>query len=80
LVKIFGEEYPLRAEVATISGLSAHAGQDLLITYARAVEGRARRIILVHGEQEAATALREQLAGSRLPLPVYPELGQTLEG
>ena len=29
-VKIFGETYHRRAEVATIGGLSAHAGQDLL--------------------------------------------------
>ena len=33
-VKIFGEVYERRAEVATIEGLSAHAGQPLLLEYA----------------------------------------------
>jgi metallo-beta-lactamase family protein len=78
VVKIFGEEYPLRAQVATIGGLSAHAGQDLLETYARAVQGRARRIILVHGETEAATALREKLDGRSTTESLYPDLFDTL--
>src|SRR5574339_122171 len=33
-VKIFGEPFTVNAEVATIGGLSGHAGQDLLTSYA----------------------------------------------
>jgi metallo-beta-lactamase family protein len=33
-VKIFGEPYTVKAEIATIGGLSGHAGQDLLDNYA----------------------------------------------
>ena len=39
-VRIFGETYERRAEVATIGGLSAHAGQTFLVEYARAVRAR----------------------------------------
>ena len=43
-----------RAEVVTIGGLSAHAGQDLLVEYARsAVKQRLKKVFLVHGEQRS---------------------------
>ena len=57
---IFGESYQVRAEVATIGGLSAHAGQDLLVEYARATQDTVQEIYLVHGEAEpGADADRE---------------------
>lgn len=37
-VRIFGQLFGVRAEIATIGGLSAHAGQDMLINYAKASE------------------------------------------
>ena len=62
-VKIFGETYHRRAEVATIGGLSAHAGQDLLIEYALCVKNQARGVYLVHGEEKGALPLKEKLTG-----------------
>ena len=69
-VRIFGEEYYRRAQVETINGLSAHAGQGLLIDYARSVAGQAKKIILVHGEETAADTLREKLQ----PYPDMPPI------
>jgi len=60
-VKIFGEVYERKAEVATIGGLSAHAGQHLLLEYAQAVQGQTKKIFLVHGEQRGADPLTEKL-------------------
>ena len=60
-VKIFGEVYHRKAEVATIGGLSAHAGQHLLLEYALAVQGQVKKIFLVHGEQRGADPLIEML-------------------
>ena len=60
-VKIFGEVYNRRAEVATIGGLSAHAGQHLLLEYAQAVQSQVKKIFLVHGEQRGADPLMEKL-------------------
>jgi len=79
VVRIFGEEYPVRAEVATIGGLSAHAGQDMLVRYASALRGRVRRIFLVHGEPDAAGALQTRLAEAGLEEISYPEQFQTVE-
>jgi metallo-beta-lactamase family protein len=73
-VKIFGEVYERRAEVATIGGLSAHAGQNFLVEYARAVKGSVKQIYLVHGEEKPAGALMEKLDEIGLRQVYYPKL------
>jgi metallo-beta-lactamase family protein len=78
-VKIFGETYEVKAEVATIGGLSAHAGQTFLVEYAQAVKGSARGIFLVHGEEKAATALQEKLDEAGMRNVVYPQLHASVE-
>jgi len=78
-VRIYGEEFTVNAEIATIGGLSAHAGQDFLLEYASMVKGSAKKIILVHGEPDAAGTLQEKMAKRGLDKIVYPELGTSLE-
>jgi metallo-beta-lactamase family protein len=79
VVKIFGEEYQVKAEVATIGGLSAHAGQDFLVEYALRVKGRARQVFLSHGEPVPAEALTEKLVQAGMDKPFYPERGVSVE-
>jgi metallo-beta-lactamase family protein len=78
-VKIFGEPYTVKAEVATIGGLSGHAGQDLLVEYATAVKETVQKVFLVHGEEKAATALTEKLKENAMHEVYYPELHSSLE-
>ncbi|MEL7627105.1 MAG: MBL fold metallo-hydrolase [Anaerolineaceae bacterium] len=79
-VRIFGEEYYRKAEVVTIGGLSAHAGQNLLVDYALSSKDTLEKLILYHGEEKAATALIDKLAEHiDLPVPVYAEKGQSFE-
>jgi metallo-beta-lactamase family protein len=78
-VRIFGEEYVRRAEVATIGGLSAHAGQDFLLEYAQATRDTVRTYYLVHGEQTAADALRGKMAQVGIRNTVFPSLYSTVE-
>lgn len=78
-VRIYGEEYPVRADIVTIGGLSAHAGQDLLTEYARAANGRVRGIILVHAEEDAASTFRARLGESGIRRVVYPDLFTSIE-
>ncbi|HTO99772.1 MAG TPA: MBL fold metallo-hydrolase, partial [Anaerolineales bacterium] len=73
-VRIFGEPHDVRAEVTTISGLSAHAGQDFLIRYAATLKGMARKVFLVHGEQGPADALTARLHEQGMPDVYYPAL------
>ncbi len=78
-VKIFGEKHKVRAEVACINGLSAHGGQDYLLTYALATRNRVQQIFLVHGEPRAAMALTEKLAEVGLAQVHYPAIGDQVE-
>jgi metallo-beta-lactamase family protein len=78
-VRIFGEKYDLRAQVATIGGLSAHAGQNMLLRYALNSRASLRRIFLVHGEQNAAGALMAKLDEAGLSNVAYPDLGEEVE-
>lgn len=78
-IKIFGEVYERRADVVTIGGFSAHAGQNLLTEYALAAQAKKHGIYLVHGEEKSATALIEKLAEKGLHNVHYPALHQSLE-
>jgi metallo-beta-lactamase family protein len=78
-VKIFGETYHRRAEVATIGGFSAHAGQDMLVEYALRVKGQAKGIFLVHGEEKGALPLMEKFAGQGISPVHYPDLHASVE-
>jgi metallo-beta-lactamase family protein len=78
-VKIFGETYHRRAEVATIGGLSAHAGQDLLVEYGLRAKNQAKGVYLVHGEEKGALPLMEKLTAAGVSPVYYPELHASAE-
>ncbi len=90
-IKIFGEEYRRRAGVATIGGLSGHAGQDMLISYAKAAasgpaaaggpgaNGRLKGVFLIHGESVQADTLRQKLMDVGISNVSYPELNSSVE-
>jgi metallo-beta-lactamase family protein len=78
-VNIYGEEYQLRAEIVTIGGLSAHGGQDMLVRYARAAGTGVKKIILVHGEQDAASQLEQKFKENGFAPVEYPVGGSTME-
>lgn len=62
-VRIFGDEFAVKAEVETLHAFSAHADRTELLRYIRAAHPR--HVFLVHGEQDQresfAKLLREQL-------------------
>lgn len=78
-VRIFGEEYVVKAEVATIGGLSAHAGQDFLMEYALRVKGGVKQVFLVHGEPTPAAVLSEKLMEAGMDKPAYPGWRESVE-
>ena len=71
-IKIFGDTYTCRAEIATVGGLSAHAGQDLLIEYASRVKKDAQGIFIVHGEKKGALPLMEKLQENHVKRLRFP--------
>jgi metallo-beta-lactamase family protein len=78
-VRIFGEIYRRKAQVATIGGLSAHAGQTFLLEYAEATRATVKEIFLVHGEQKPAQELTAKLKERGLRHISYPALYSSVE-
>jgi metallo-beta-lactamase family protein len=60
-IRLWGEEFDVRAKVHTIGGLSAHADQQGLIDWYQPINGRPP-VVLVHGEAEAMDVLAQRLA------------------
>ncbi len=78
-VRIFGEEYEVRAEVARINGLSAHGSQPYLLEYAKAASDGLKQVYRVHGERRPAEALTEALGEIGITNVAYPEMGRVVE-
>ncbi len=76
-VKIFGEEYKLKAQVVTINGFSAHADRDELLNWTGYFKTPPAHTYVVHGEEEASFALAEALREQGMNDVNVPELGQS---
>jgi metallo-beta-lactamase family protein len=61
-VNIFGEPHPVRAKIAAFDTFSGHADRNELGRYVEALDGRIRKIFVVHGEESQSLALAEKLA------------------
>ena len=60
-VRLFGEIVPVRADIYTIGGLSAHADQEALLGWLGRFRRRPRETYIVHGEPLAAESLRKAM-------------------
>ncbi|MFB9241824.1 MBL fold metallo-hydrolase [Massilia antarctica] len=67
-IKIHGQYVPVRARVAQIANLSAHADGDELIGWMSHLRRAPRRTFITHGESAAADALRRRI-GEELGWP-----------
>jgi metallo-beta-lactamase family protein len=80
-VPIFGEEYPVRAQIKKAEGYSAHADRAELLAWAARTQaqGHLKQVFLVHGEEEGMLALAEGLRGQGVPQVDMPQRGQVIE-
>jgi metallo-beta-lactamase family protein len=79
-VRIFGDPVKVRADIATIGGLSAHGGQKMLLEYAAAAnENGLKDVFLVHGSEKGAKPLMEKMRAMGIDHVSYPERGDTAE-
>ena len=76
-IKLFGEEYVVKARIETLGGLSAHAGQSELLDWAAQFD-KSTTIYLVHGEPRAQDALAERLWREHEMSVVIPSRGQSI--
>lgn len=61
VVRMFGEEIPVRAKIATLDGFSAHADSASLLAWLRGTRRPPDRVYLVHGEPAASAALAARI-------------------
>jgi metallo-beta-lactamase family protein len=73
-VKIHGRRVPVRARIATLDALSAHADSGELLEWVGHLKEPPRKIFLVHGELDSQQALKaqlEQVISSEIVIPDY---------
>jgi len=79
-VRIYGDEYTLRAEVQSLPAYSAHADHGELMGWAGALNlHNVHDIFLVHGEPAAQSALVQSLQGAGAPRVRAPKQGEVFE-
>ena len=76
-VSIFGEKVAVKAELHTLNGFSAHAGQGELLRWFAPLAPAKPRVVLTHGEargRKSLAALLEQRHGLQPILPVQGDV------
>ena len=80
IVKIFGEEYNLNAEVIVMDSFSAHADADELLDYVNHFDkSRLQNIFLVHGEEDQQNIFSKKLKDSGFAKITIPKRGDEFE-
>lgn len=76
-VKIFGEEFYVRARIEYIEGYSGHADQEWLLNFVYSFYSKPKHIFLVHGEEEGQEVLKEKIVeNTNIPVTI-PDFGET---
>jgi metallo-beta-lactamase family protein len=73
-VRILGQQYPVRARIIQLHGLSAHADRDELLRWFSLLSVKPRHVFITHGESEAAEKFRDFLTektGFEASVPDY---------
>jgi metallo-beta-lactamase family protein len=78
-VRIFGDEFEVKAKVEIMDSFSGHADHSELIDYFHAVKGPKKKVWLVHGETSRSEAMRSALAEIHDGEVSVAELGTTAE-
>ncbi len=76
VVKIFGVERTLEAEVVVMDAFSAHADRDDLVDFVERCRGKLRKALLIHGEEEQSEAFAKRLTDMGIPDVQTPLLGE----
>lgn len=80
IVKIFGEEYKVKAKVTVIDSLSAHADQRELLDYFEHFDRKLlNKIFLVHGEESELTTFKNLLTKNNFKNIFIPTRGNVFE-
>jgi metallo-beta-lactamase family protein len=79
LVSIFGEKIAVKAQVHTLGGFSAHAGQTDLLAWFNVIAPSRPRVVLTHGENEPRGILAKLIQQRFKLKPQLPALNEVIE-
>lgn len=76
LIRIFGQLYEVKAEIAIFNAFSSHADRDGLFEYVKNCDDRLKQVFIVHGEKNQSGILRNNLKrlGVKVKVPAKNEL------
>jgi len=78
VVKIFGEEIQVNAEIYSLEGFSGHADREGIIQWIKSIKNKPKKIFVVHGEEEATKEISGKIE-EELSIKTYiPELGESV--
>lgn len=78
-VRIFGDEYTVRADVRRIEGFSGHADRNGLLNWVRPIARELKGAFIVHAEERAAEALVQGLRDLGIENAIAPAYGQQIK-
>lgn len=80
-VKIYGQKVTVNCRVKAIGGYSAHADQNMLLTWIShaSSEGKLKKVFVVQGEEEAAHAVADRIRNEVGVEAIVPETGDSFE-
>ncbi len=79
VVSIHGEKVAVRAEVHTLGGFSAHAGQKDLLSWLEPMTATKPNVVLTHGEESARAGLAKAIRERHGIHCVLPVLGDVID-
>jgi len=78
VVKIFGEEIQVNAEIYSLEGFSGHADREGILQWIKSFKNKPKKIFVVHGEEEATKEISRKIE-EELTIKTYiPELGESV--
>jgi metallo-beta-lactamase family protein len=77
IVRLLNKEYPLKARVVKLGGLSAHGDRNEMLKFVKQSNLRIKRIALVHGEEGPIQSFAGLLSGQGFDV-VVPKSGESL--
>ena len=79
IVKLFGEDIRVNAEIHSLEGFSGHADKEGIIWWIKGFKNKPKKVFVVHGEAEAAKYISKRIE-EEIKIETYiPEIGETLK-
>lgn len=77
-VNIFAEPHPVRARIASLDSFSGHADKNELKAYVEKMNGRLKKIVVIHGEESQSLAFAETLRALKPKSEVFVPQDQSV--